>query len=479
MKLLFLILLALFSVYAELIPSTYVNRTIAGMSRHTCILVSNGSSICWGDNGFGQLGINGALVTDGPFKQIGCSDSSTCGLLVSGSVKCWGWNGWGTAPSFVAGPFIQISCGKSHTCGLLTNGDANCWGNNNYGDSPSFVAGPFIQVESGDSHSCGLYKNNTVTCWGTNSVGQLGYSGSTSSLVNGPFTQISCGAQHVCGILLNGSLSCWGKNDDGRAPLYVSGNFIQVDCGQETTCVISSDKNVRCFGSNVHGDIPSPIIGPFSQIVCSVYYTCLRYVNNTIKCLGDNSYGQSIIPQGYVNLIKNDTLLSLYDSSSSTGASSYITSLSTGTAGYSMSSSTGASNLTIESTLQIHSFVLHRSEALILTTSIVSGGTTYIVNNPLHIEFLVDGSISMTFTQQQLENKLVRVIHDGSYSMPFFSLFSAGHSVSAPIKFIGVISITNDSNMLACGVIMNGTTICVDFLLMFPGMDYDKYFNTL
>ena len=91
------------------------NRTateIAVGEYHSCALLDDGSVKCWGRNSYGQLGIgNTTQIGDGEGELRGLSTVDlgsgrtavsitagkwhTCALLDDGSVKCWGDNGYG------------------------------------------------------------------------------------------------------------------------------------------------------------------------------------------------------------------------------------------------------------------------------------------------------------------------------------------------------------------------------------------------
>ena len=57
---------------------------------HSCGLRTDGTAICWGDNGSGQ-----ADAPEGDFRQISADLSHSCGLRTDGVIVCWGSNEFG------------------------------------------------------------------------------------------------------------------------------------------------------------------------------------------------------------------------------------------------------------------------------------------------------------------------------------------------------------------------------------------------
>jgi len=83
--------------------SSTVKAIIAGWG-HTCVLFFSGGIQCWGWNSQGQLGDGTDIDRSGPVNVLGLSSGvktldagyeHTCAVFVDGRVMCWGYNGYG------------------------------------------------------------------------------------------------------------------------------------------------------------------------------------------------------------------------------------------------------------------------------------------------------------------------------------------------------------------------------------------------
>ncbi|HEY0713187.1 MAG TPA: hypothetical protein VGF45_10975, partial [Polyangia bacterium] len=171
---------------------------------HNCVLLSDGTVRCWGDNRNGQLG-NGEFGNDRSVPR----------------------------PVMGLSGVVQLAAGHYSTCAVVTGGKVRCWGRNLFGalgdgteedrNVPVDVVGldGITQVSMGNVHGCARRFDGMLWCWGFNLNGQLGDQQDTHYSVTPVQARITdvdrviAGVDSTC-ILDNGDLICWGDNTAGQ-----------------------------------------------------------------------------------------------------------------------------------------------------------------------------------------------------------------------------------------------------------------------
>ncbi len=226
-----------------------------------CGLRADRSVLCWGGNRAASTSDEGP-ITRGSSRvlysptptglaevvDVAAGSEHLCGLRVDGSVVCRGSNGRGqlgtgvisasSAPTQVVdlSDAIDIGAGGGHTCAVRASGRVVCWGaggNGQLGDGriassrprPTAV-GALVEraehVTAGSAHTCALAASGSVWCWGGNSAGQLGDGTTTQRLAPvraGTLTdvvRVEAAGQSTCAIRASGATFCWGENASGQ-----------------------------------------------------------------------------------------------------------------------------------------------------------------------------------------------------------------------------------------------------------------------
>lgn len=327
-------------------------RIAAGYG-HTCILTESGAVLCWGHNGFGQLGSDdfgdwkSARQTDVPeeLSAVTAGAYHSCVLTKEGEVYCWGWNSYGqlgdgttvdrTSPvrvkSLPAG-IVQVDAGSTHTCALDAQGGVYCWGQNSCGqlgdgtqadrfepvqvqDLPAGVT----TIDSGGVFTCLLTAAGDMYCWGDGSSDRFAAGGETCVLkpikvnARSGLLAIAAGEYHLCSLLDDGSVACWGSITTDRAttpeePLAASGlpdQIDQLEAGAGFQCGLTRSGSVYCWGDNYFGqlgdgtDRPSlypleavALPGHALEIAVGSGHACAMIDDGSVHCWGDGSAGQ-------------------------------------------------------------------------------------------------------------------------------------------------------------------------------------------
>jgi len=238
---------------------------------HSCALKTDGGAWCWGSNGQNQVGDGTTINRPTPVVvsglgagvvQLSVGLRHNCVVKTDGSARCWGQNhdgrlGNGTTtnssvPALVTGMDQQVasvSAGGHHSCLVKTNGSAWCWGANLVGQvgdgtfeqrlTPTAVSGlssGAAQISAGGTEgnyeiTCALKTDGSAWCWGENMYGQLGIGGTGDASTPSPVVGLGSGVlaisaggstyvpdqvAHTCALKTDGTAWCWGYNSYGN-----------------------------------------------------------------------------------------------------------------------------------------------------------------------------------------------------------------------------------------------------------------------
>jgi alpha-tubulin suppressor-like RCC1 family protein len=230
---------------------------VAAGNSYACVILSNATVWCWGDNEEAQLG-TGTPTTDPP---LGSSMPVQAGLATLG----------------LGGP-ASLATGDQTTY-VVTNGTQPgalaAWGDDSFTElgnltlaTPGMLVtvpmlGKVVSVAAGSGVACAILTDGTVWCWGNDNDGALG-SGDTQfpddavpgQVVDLPVSSaisVAVGGTSACTILQNNTLWCWGQLEASPTPVQVTGftgTPARVTVGLNHACVLTSNGSVWCWGSN-------------------------------------------------------------------------------------------------------------------------------------------------------------------------------------------------------------------------------------
>jgi len=203
--------------------------SISGGYNHECAITTEvpPQAYCWGDNSFGQLGVDVSTQTSGGPVRVPVADG-----------------------------LASVAAGMDHTCGLTPVGVAYCWGN-----------GTFGQLGTGEIAACFVPAPGKLTC-----AGPAPISGDAR------FTGIAAGASHTCGVAATGQLYCWGLNDSG-----------QLGSPSLSPCVIeNSDYYYGYYDTYIPCALAPQVVGsaPSVTAVAAGDGTCALGGSGGVSCFG-------------------------------------------------------------------------------------------------------------------------------------------------------------------------------------------------
>jgi len=296
---------------------------------------SDGSVMCWGENTYGQLGLDAdRVVADGDAHttasrvqglplatRVDVAGTFACAIGELGpdgegaGMHCWGNNaalqlgrGYLPRPFGVAGPvnlrFHRVLAGAGTTrvgFALRDDGDVLSWGGGDWHQTNSAQRDALARETSfspdeepreipslhkvtrlvaGDVHACAL-SQGTVFCWGRNATGAVGNSSRIDVFAPSPVSlmgadairEVAASNLTTCAVDQRGRAYCWGDNTSG-----------QLGSGDAEFTLIP----VVVGGLKTEGPTDARVV----QIATMDHATCALLEDGSVQCWGDNSAGQ-------------------------------------------------------------------------------------------------------------------------------------------------------------------------------------------
>ncbi|MBX3212720.1 MAG: hypothetical protein KF850_11850 [Labilithrix sp.] len=376
---------------------------------HFCARMSDGTVRCWGDDTFGALGAGESGDPDGPggskgadggttvrvvvdlggVTQLSAAGGTTCARVDDGGVRCWGDNRFGElgleieppladwephptpAPVALDEAAARVDVGHGTVCAVLESGKVWCWGRDDRlqlardrGDpepaSPDPYGGPgpasldaltLTRATAGSYTTFGLSAAGELWSWGALAGDDGVLSGRIASLSpartpkrvaglskltsfaasasvevpeppwepGAPFPVTPPPRAHACA-LAGGEVYCWGRSYAGalctgrpdREPLPVLAPVSaktwpqRLAVGDEITCARMTDGSVFCCGSDARGRLGTGSVGILSpwlakasaftgyavQVATSNRAVCALVRDGSVQCWGSNEKGE-------------------------------------------------------------------------------------------------------------------------------------------------------------------------------------------
>lgn len=273
-----------------------VTTVAAGVGRACAIATSpDARPWCWGRSaGRGRDEPTSAaprLVGGvGAVTDLDVGSDHACAATTAGRVVCWGNNGWGQlgvpepgpGPHTVAGltGIVSVDTAGNHTCAVDGAGRVFCWGDNysgQLGDGSTIpryepvraAVTDAVDVAAGIGFTCALHRSGRVSCWGDSWLGSLGqrlpdgeYHSLTPVDVPGVVDAVSidAGPRGVCVVAGSGAVTCWGSEGswsgsnagDGavEVPRRLTGlpPAAKVAVGSTSSCAVTAGNELWCWG---------------------------------------------------------------------------------------------------------------------------------------------------------------------------------------------------------------------------------------
>ena len=305
-------------------PNRYRVIQLAVGRTHNCVILDDHKVKCWGDNGFGQLGLGATanrgadpstmgdnlptvdLGTGRTAKSVTAGHYATCALLDDDELKCWGLPFVSTPKPIDIGAGrkpIAVAIGFEETCAALDDGSFMCWNSN--GPSTNVAApadGARIVQLVQDRTTVGLFDDGSVRriSGAPGDPTPVDFGGRSATFVAGAAYR----GDTDCVVLRGGGTACTGS-PFYAAPVPPMADLVTIAITEyEHACGLDSAGVVTCWNIQAHPEWGAPSNGstvrvplgqPATAIGAGDYNGCALLADGTVKCWAiDGTYAPSL-----------------------------------------------------------------------------------------------------------------------------------------------------------------------------------------
>jgi alpha-tubulin suppressor-like RCC1 family protein len=293
-------------------------------SKAACVLLTNGSVVCAGENYYAQLG------ADTQTRSIYQFTHATALAALNVSSVGLGWDFMCVLAMASSSASSSVYCLGANYAGQLGNG------NKQDSKIPVSVRGPqqsapIAQLAVDYTNACVLYSEpgsvSFVKCWGVGTSVQTEQGLIPQAIdipgVNGAVS-IALGTHgNACALLNTGTVARWYMPDTAAVSVPGLSSVVRVAAAQQYQCAIvrsaSEPDSLWCWGQDYYGAVSnssapwkvSGLPGNVTDVALGVSHACALVDTSgddsggAVFCWGANNFGQ--LGQGYSNVTTKDT----------------------------------------------------------------------------------------------------------------------------------------------------------------------------
>ena len=300
--LLLLVFLILGGAFAAVAVAAPAQPQLAMGDTFSMLIKADGSLWAWGNNQYGQLGVDDYLSevpvrvgTGTDWAHVTTGSVFTLAVKTDGTLWAWGQNSYGQlglgdatdrlVPTQVGtdSDWAAIGAGLRFALAIKTDGSLWAWGQNLHGqlglgdttqrDAPTRVGmdTDWAMVDGGGQYTVAIKQDGTLWSWGQNYLYQLGQGDTTERLLpakvgtDTDWAWVGCSDNDTRALKNTGSLYAWGYNNYGQlglgdmanrdVPTPVPGSWDLMCVGDDSSLGTLSGGALRAWGDNTYGQL--------------------------------------------------------------------------------------------------------------------------------------------------------------------------------------------------------------------------------